>query len=192
MKKSLVICSALLTLFLHLVFFAPVSEAAIRHKVNKGESLYSIAKKYHVSIEDLKDANTASAKSIKPGDRLIIPAQKKEASGKKIKSADPEKDIASKKKASKETVAPEIIAGPGKASPADLYHLVKKGDTLSSISRKYSVSRRKSAGLSSTASMRNASIRHFVLGGSFTMVSQKSWMDFTTLANWLRSNGFLM
>jgi len=139
-KKSLVICSALLTLFLHLVFFAPVSEAAIRHKVNKGESLYSIAKKYHVSIEDLKDANTASAKSIKPGDRLIIPAQKKEASGKKIKSADPEKDIASKKKASKETVAPEIIAGPGKASPADLYHLVKKGDTLSSISRKYSVS----------------------------------------------------
>ena len=83
--------SVLLLLFLLLVFFASGSEAAIEYKVKKGDTFYSIAKKYHVSVSDLKNANTASAKGIKPGDKIIVPSQKNEAY-KKTKSAEPEKE----------------------------------------------------------------------------------------------------
>ncbi len=94
MKKPLFTCSTLLPLFLLLVFSASGSEAAIEYKVKKGDSLYTIAKKYHVSVKDLKNANKASAKGIKPGDRIIVPSQKKEAS-RKTKSAEHEKDSVS-------------------------------------------------------------------------------------------------
>lgn len=128
-----------MSVFLLLVFFASFSDAAREHKVKKGDNFYAIAKKYHISVDDLEKANTASAHNIKPGDRVIIPSQKKEAS-KKTKAADHQKDSASSGKTARETGTSDKIAVQVKTCPNDLYHLVRKGDTLSSISRKYSVS----------------------------------------------------
>lgn len=139
MKKPLFKCLTLLPLFIILVFFASGSEAAIEYKVKKGDSFYTIAKKYHVSINDLKNANTTSAKSIKPGDRVMVPSQKKEAS-RKTKSTEHEKESVSYKKTPKDNSSAGNINETAKAAPGDLYHLVKKGDTLVSISHEYSIS----------------------------------------------------
>ncbi|MFZ2196211.1 MAG: LysM peptidoglycan-binding domain-containing protein, partial [Thermodesulfovibrionales bacterium] len=112
---------------------------AVEYKVRKGDSLYSIAKKYHVNIKDLKNANSAVAKNIKPGDKLLIPSQINEAK-KKTSSGKPEKNNVSYKKTTKENTTPDKSTGPSQTSAKDNYHIVKKGDTLSSISSKYSIS----------------------------------------------------
>lgn len=48
------------------------SESRIYHKVRKGESLYSIAKKHKIKVETLKKINGLKSNKIKPGQRLII------------------------------------------------------------------------------------------------------------------------
>ncbi len=45
----------------------------IKHKVKSGQSLYSISRKYHVSVEKIKKANKLKSNLIKPGKILIIP-----------------------------------------------------------------------------------------------------------------------
>jgi peptidoglycan endopeptidase LytE len=47
--------------------------AAKAHQVKKNESLYNIAKKYHVTVNDLKAANHMVSNRIKRGDVLVIP-----------------------------------------------------------------------------------------------------------------------
>lgn len=50
-----------------------VAFAAKSHTVKKNETIYSLAKKYHVAANDLKEANNLLNSRIKPGDVLIIP-----------------------------------------------------------------------------------------------------------------------
>src|ERR1035437_2080647 len=64
--KIVVICLIVLTLPT-LVF------AAKTHRVKKNETLYSLAKKYHVSLTELKSANNLLKNQVKIGDTLIIP-----------------------------------------------------------------------------------------------------------------------
>ena len=47
--------------------------ASNTHKVRKNESLYTLAKKHHVSVSALKAANNLVSTHIKPGDMLVIP-----------------------------------------------------------------------------------------------------------------------
>jgi len=124
---------ALILLFFLPVFFASGSEAAIAYKVKRGDSFYSVAKKYHVSLNDLMNANPSSAKGMKPGDKIIVPTQKKETH-KKPKSVDSPKDTISQENG----IADKAIES-SNTSPRDIYHLVKKGDNLSSIAHKYSI-----------------------------------------------------
>lgn len=142
MKKTslpLLMPSGLLLLCLFLFGFVSETEAAVEYKVKKGDSFYSIAKKYHINISDLKEANSAVAKNIKPGDKIIIPSKKKEAQ-KKTRSGEQEKVDVSYQKPSRENSAISKTNGPSQTSGKNIYHVVKKGDTLSSISRKYSIS----------------------------------------------------
>ena len=50
-----------------------LSHASKTHRVKKHESLYSLAKKYHVPVADLKKANNLVSARIKTGDVLVIP-----------------------------------------------------------------------------------------------------------------------
>jgi murein DD-endopeptidase MepM/ murein hydrolase activator NlpD len=50
-----------------------LSHASKTHSVKKHESLYSLAKKYHVPVAELKTANNLVSTHIKPGDVLVIP-----------------------------------------------------------------------------------------------------------------------
>jgi LysM repeat protein len=103
------------------------------------------------------NANPSSAKGMKPGDNIIVPSQKKETH-KKPKSVDSPKDTFSHEKTPKENGNAEKVIEPSNTSPGDIHHLVKKGDNLSSIAHKYSVTvieLRELNGLKKSAKLRN-------------------------------------
>jgi peptidoglycan DL-endopeptidase LytE len=119
----------LLLLFFLFFSFTALSEASTRHTAKKGETFSGIAKKYHVDLNDLKKANR-SITILKAGDKVVIPSKKQIT-----EKAKPDKTVNTSSGKN-----PEKKAGkaPDGSSPST-YHLVKKGDTLSSIAKKYSI-----------------------------------------------------
>jgi len=101
--KCVVICIVMMT-FPTLVF------AAKTHRVKKNETLYSIARKYHVSQTDLKSANNLVNNQVKKGDTLIIPARSAASGGEEN----------------------------GKSAATS--YKIRKGDTLARIAKKTGVS----------------------------------------------------
>lgn len=86
------------------------------HEVTSGESFYTIAKKYDLSIEELKDFNpNTSPNKLQVGAKLALTKNKNSKDSKSIKK--------------EET-----------SSTNDLVHSVKKGETISHITEKYDVS----------------------------------------------------
>jgi len=83
--------------------------------VKRGDSLHKIAKKHHVSVDSLKEANHLDGNELKPKQVLIIPGGK---SAKKI----PEKSTAKKKSGTDAAV-----------------YVVKRGNTLAGVSEKTGV-----------------------------------------------------
>ena len=59
---------------LMLIFLPQVVLASKSHVVRKSESLQSIARKYHVSVDELKSVNNLTASRVSKGARLIIPS----------------------------------------------------------------------------------------------------------------------
>lgn len=101
--------------------------AAKTHRVKKNETLYSLAKKYHVSVDELKAANNQVHNHIKSGDVLVIPPRSTAAGAE----------------------------GHGKSSrPKAETYRVKKGDTLTRISKKTGVSVKELKRLNSLAKNR--------------------------------------
>jgi len=115
MRKRQFCLRASLIFFCLALLFASPSPAAERYRVRPGDSLYKIAKKYHVSVDDLKEANRLDGNALKPNQVLVIPGGKSA----KITS---EKSAAKKKSGTDATV-----------------YVVKKGDTLARVSEKTGV-----------------------------------------------------
>lgn len=84
--------------------------AAKSHKVRKNETLGSLAKKYHVSVSELKEANNHMGASITPGDVLVIPPR------------------------------PATVASSNKNNQSADSYKVKSGDTVAKIAKKSGVS----------------------------------------------------
>lgn len=91
----------------------------IVHKVKKGESLGSIAKKYHVSVSNIKKWNKMKSDTVVPGKKLVIYRSGGSAS---TKTSSKSNDSSTKNNTATSTTKT---------------HTVKKGETLSSIARKY-------------------------------------------------------
>lgn len=88
------------------------TEKTIVHKVESGESLYLIAKKYNVAIDELKRLNNLDGAKLKPGQSLSINML--------VES--------SNSTAEKKTVKPKIT------------HKVKSGESFYSLAKKYGCS----------------------------------------------------
>ncbi len=71
--RYILICVIILT-FPSFVF------AAKTHRVKKNETLFSLAKKYHVTVQDIKSTNNLVSSHIKPKQVLVIPPRSVEAS----------------------------------------------------------------------------------------------------------------
>lgn len=94
---------------------APVEQqpGQLKHQVQKGETLFSIAQQYQIPLEALLEANPVEAKDgLKSDSEIIIPIDKVEV--KKEKTA---------------VATPDSLFG----------HLVQKGETVFSITRMYGV-----------------------------------------------------
>ncbi|BCS55137.1 C40 family peptidase [Geobacter sp. SVR] len=64
----------ILLLCLMVLAFPPLALASKTHVTRKSESLHSIARKYHVSIDELKSVNNLAGTRVPAGTRLIIPS----------------------------------------------------------------------------------------------------------------------
>jgi len=147
--------SVLLVIF---TLFVVVTGASAKstYTVKKGDNLYDIARKFNISVNDIEKTNKVSAKTLKPGKKIVIP----EKEGKSSKAA---RKVSLKEKTTVETssnpakldMVDAVPSGmpsshekaekePDRSVKADeetdKYHTIKKGDTLKSITKKYKVS----------------------------------------------------
>lgn len=105
------------------------------HKVRAGQSLYSIAKKYNVSVKDLAQWNNLKSKSsLQTGTKLVVLVDNEDDNAKSSRSATSSKSKANRvaNKKDKSTNKKERMKR--------ISYEVKRGDTLYSISQRYNVS----------------------------------------------------
>jgi LysM repeat protein len=86
------------------------------HLVMQGETLYSISKKYKMSVAQLKSWNVIESTGLKVGQVIVISHST---------------DLVE--------TATQRMEG-SKIEPSNQFHIVKKGDTMYSISKKYNIS----------------------------------------------------
>lgn len=82
-----------------------------RHVVAKGNTLFSLAKVYNISVDEIKAANAGLGNELKLGEVLLIPK-----------------------------IEPEDVQPTASLSTDFFYHVVKQGETLTSIATIYGVS----------------------------------------------------
>jgi len=128
--------------------------------VKTGDTLYSIAKKYGLTLAELKEANNLSTNVLNIGQKLIIPTSEpiEEIEGYEtytVKSGDNLYSIAKKYNTTVNelttvnnllnnnlSIGQKILVPTGKENVEEIYttYIVKSGDTLYNISNKYNVS----------------------------------------------------
>jgi peptidoglycan DL-endopeptidase LytE len=93
-----------------------------RYQVKQGSTLFTIAKKYGVSVADLKKANNLRGNALKPGQILTIPDRKEATAARAEMKVKP--------------------VAKGKTAPASKtsFYVVKKGDSIYSIAKKTGLS----------------------------------------------------
>jgi len=113
-------------------------EIKIIHQVKRGEKLSAIAKKYGVTVADLKSWNFIGKRSLRPGKKLVIYIpENRPNEGNSVKT-EPE---GSKSNTAEQTENTESATkGTSGSNETVLFHTVRKGESLSTIAKKYGVS----------------------------------------------------
>jgi len=118
----------------------PVADVtpATTYTVAKGDSLWTVAKKKHLTISDLASANKLKAGSaLHVGQKLILPSK----SGVRPASVSTAGFVAAGSPREPAAAPPARAADSkgGRASPDSVRHTVKPGETLGAIARHYKV-----------------------------------------------------
>ena len=124
------------------------------YTVKGGDSLWSISKKFGITVDELKNANNLSSNLLSVGQNLIIPGKEAQATSDEyvVKKGDTLYSIARKYNTSVDNLKSinnittdslaigQIIKLPSTSSTASDTYIVKKGDSLYSIARTYNTS----------------------------------------------------
>lgn len=124
------------------------------YTVKSGDSLWSISRKFGITVDELKSANNLSSNLLSVGQNLIIPGKEAQATGDEyvVKKGDTLYSIARKYNTSVDNLKSinnittdslaigQIIKLPSTSSTAGDTYIVKKGDSLYSIARTYNTS----------------------------------------------------
>lgn len=114
-----------------------IEEIKQMHTVRPGEKLSTIARKYGVTVSDLRTWNYVGKKGIRPGKKLVVYVRANTAAPSKIDikaGSNNDKNIA----ANKEKDAKQL-ADNSSSSSDYVYHKVRKGETIYAIAKKYGV-----------------------------------------------------
>ncbi|HVN97969.1 MAG TPA: NlpC/P60 family protein [Syntrophorhabdaceae bacterium] len=104
----------------------------LTHKVRQGENLYSIAKKYHVSVVDLKNLNNLRSAKLSLGQTLLL------------KDSEPDKTAKKelhKQYTGKKSQTQEIQVGDNENDGEFIEYKVKRGDTVDTVAKRFNVDR---------------------------------------------------
>lgn len=93
-----------------------------RHRISSGESLISIAKRYHTTVDVLKQVNRLHGNTIRAGDHLIIPVATRSLAEYTLSAEQRKQAVQNTPRGGQKTV-----------------HVVQNGDTLWDIARHYRV-----------------------------------------------------
>jgi membrane-bound lytic murein transglycosylase D len=112
------------------------------HEVRKGETLSAIARRYGMSLAELKRLNKLRSNTAKYGTRLTVTSSTQASASTRVKTEIASKETPAK---SKETPAKgkptRAASGPTTAAAAaPRTHTVRRGETLSSIAQRYDMS----------------------------------------------------
>ena len=118
--------------------------------VSKGDTLYSIAKKYNITVNQLKDYNNLKTNTLKIGQVLKIPTKSDEASpystyvvqkGDSLWSISRKFNTSVNELKTLNNLSSNLLSiGQILKLPSKNTYIVQKGDTLYSIARKYNIS----------------------------------------------------
>jgi LysM repeat protein len=104
------------------------SKTFVRHRVAAGETLYGLARRYNVKVEQIMEANPSIKGELKKGTEVLVP---------RVRAVVP----ASTGAAPKATPAPSAAAkGLGTDAAGNRVYKVQAGQTLFAIARKFGVS----------------------------------------------------
>ncbi len=115
----------LLTVFFIILYFSGNSNAEITYIIKKGDNPSKIAKKFHVKASDIIKINNLNEWKIIPGTKIVIPSNTNRKKD--------NKNINHITKKSNEKITHNTEKNTN-------FYIVKRGDTLSSISKKYKIS----------------------------------------------------
>ena len=119
---------------------APQAAASVKtYKVKRGDSLASIAKKHNTSIAKIKELNHLKKNGVQSGRVLKLPAEQTSSENEQ-QAEGKEKHTAVKNKAGRsKTDSNKAMTSDDVAQLGTNKHIVTKGESLSSISRKYHI-----------------------------------------------------
>ncbi|MDK4544878.1 LysM peptidoglycan-binding domain-containing protein [Kingella kingae] len=106
----------------------PVVSTTATHKVARGESVYSIAKRYNMEVADLRTANGIKGNSIRIGQELKIQTARKTTATVQAASRNKPATTANNKPAD------------NKRQTVPVTHTVRRGESIQSIAARYKVS----------------------------------------------------
>jgi len=110
-----------------------VKEIQLSHVVRKGETLRSVAKKYGVTVTDLKTWNLVGKKGLRPGRRLVIYKSEKIQVAEVKKPGDSEKVTETSETKKNKQLAENAIPAKPKS------YTVRKGDTFYKIALDFGI-----------------------------------------------------
>ncbi len=100
----------------------------ILHKVQKGEGLYGIARKYKSTVTEIQEVNNLTNKILDLGQIIKVPSKHQPI------------EVVETKPKQEQSSIPKIVNNPKVKANTYITHTVKRGETLYLLSRKYDVS----------------------------------------------------